>query len=181
MARDAKPSEIDLKRDDFSTPKQEKAAKRLIEHWDSNCQFKQLAEEEYPGEDEPSDSLYRKVYNEYFGPTGDRRTFEAIREQYGSVSNYLEERKKGNVDLEFDDDEKRELTDRELSLVQEGYKMARDQLEDQMDRQLDREYERGFENALNMVDKFGVDAVREMYEKDDEEESEEMSLPFQRE
>jgi hypothetical protein len=177
MARDAKPSEIELKRDDFSTPKQEKAAERLIEHWDSNCEFKQLAEEEYPGDDEPSDSLYRKVYNEYFGPTGDRRTFDAIREQYGSVANYLEERKKGNVDLQFDDD-RRELTDRELSLVQEGYKMARDQLEEQSDRQFDKGYEKGWTNALDMAERFGVDKVREMEDESLEEDSEQINLPF---
>lgn len=179
MARDAKPSEIELKRDDFSTDKQEFAAEKLLEHWDSNTEFKELAEVMYP--EGPSDSLYRKVYSEYFGPVGDRRTFEAIREQYGSVAEYLEERKKGNVDLEFDDDDRRELTDRELSLVQEGYKMARDQLEEQSDRQFDKGYEKGWNNALDMAERFGVDKVREMEEDSIEEDSEQIDFPFQRE
>ncbi len=176
MPRDAKPSEIELKYDDFSTTKQEFAAEKLLEHWDSNCEFKELAEELYP--DGPSGSLYRKVYNEYFGPVGDRRTFEEIRAQYGSVSNYLEERKQGNVDLEFEDSEKTELTDRELSLMQEGYKMAREQLEEQADKQFDKGYEKGWSNALDMAERFGVETVREMGEDDEEALEEDVTLPF---
>jgi len=99
MSRDSKPSEIELKRDDFTTDKQAFCAEKLQEHWDSNCEFKELAEEMYP--DGPSDSLYRKVYEEYFGVPGDRRTIEELKAQFGSMSDYLTERKNGNVDLQY--------------------------------------------------------------------------------
>jgi len=142
MPRDAKPSEIELKRDDFSTEKQEIAAERLQEHWDSNCEFKELAEELYPGEGEPSASLYRKVYNEYFGPVGDRRTFEEIRAQFESVGNYLEERKKGNVDLEFGEPENDESDIEEIR--REAYRSGYD---DGFENGYDKGHESGFEKG----------------------------------
>jgi len=172
MPRDAKPSEIELKRDDFSTPKQEIAAERLQKHWDSNCEFKKLAEELYPEEteedDEPSASLYQKVYQEYFGVPGDRRTIEQLKAQYGSMSNYLEERKQGNVDLEFVEDKKTQLTDRELNLMQEGYKLARKELESE----LDREFDKGWDRALDMAEKVGLDEVPRMKDEESDEELE---------
>jgi len=170
MARDTKPSEIELKRDDFSTPEQELCAERLQEHWNSNLTYKELEEQLYP--DGPSQSLYRKVYNEYFGMPGDRRTFEQIRSEFGSVTNYLEERNAGNIQLEFEEDT--ELTKRELSLVQEGYKMAREELEDE----LDDEFDKGWDRALEMAEKMGVDVSQvPRMRGEDEEEPEEFSFP----
>jgi len=125
MPRDAKPTEIELKRDDFSTDKQEFAAEKLQEHWDSNTEFKELAEELYPNG--PSDSLYRKVYSEYFGMPGDRRTFEQIRSEFGSVSDYLEKRNAGEVDLDFSTDDKQDQSmineeEKQLEAWKQGYR-----------------------------------------------------------
>jgi len=113
MAKDTKPDEIELKRDNFNTKKQQLAAERLQDHWPAN--FKDLGEQ-FDSDDDPSSSLYRKVYNEYFGVPSDDRTIEELRAQYGSMTNYLEQRKHGNINLDT-----KELTERELELFKEGY------------------------------------------------------------
>lgn len=113
MARDAKPDEIELKKRNFSTDKQELAADRLLEHWDGNITYKDL-EAQYG---DISASLYRKVFDEYFGMPGDDRTIEELRAQFGSIKQYLEQRKYGNIELD-----KTELTESELTLYKEGFK-----------------------------------------------------------
>lgn len=167
MARDTKPSEIELKRDDFSTDKQALAAERLQEHWNSNLTFKELEEEKYPGDDEPSQSLYRKVFNEYFGPVGDRRTFEQVRAEFDTISDYIEERNAGNIELDFGRNEN-ELTEREFEILQEGFKKGMRYAEE-------HEYNKGWDRALDMVERVGVENVPRMCEDNDQDEE----IPFQ--
>lgn len=123
MAKDSKLPHIELKvpREQISTEQRKLCADRLIEHWGEVDTFKEFTEL-YPPDEEsdegvsnPSASLYRDVYNEYFGPRDDSRTVEELRAQYGSITNYIEARKHGNVDLDTN-----ELTDAELEMYKEG-------------------------------------------------------------
>lgn len=123
MAKDSKLPHIECKvsRDQISTDQRKLCADRLKAHWGEVDTFKEFTEL-YPPDEEseegvsnPSASLYRDVYNEYFGPVDDSRTVEELRAQYGSITEYIEARKHGNVDLDTN-----ELTDSELEKYKEG-------------------------------------------------------------
>ena len=123
MAKDSKLPEIEIKRQDFRTDEQREAAENMLETWNEEgpTSFSELADRfGY------SDSMYSKIMNRHMGPVDHDITVEEIRARYGSVTEYLEERKKDTIDTDT-----RELSERELDLFKEGYREGyRDGLED---------------------------------------------------
>lgn len=113
MAKDAKLPEIELKRTDFNTPDQEEIAKILLQEWESGPAAYTDLSNTYPY----SDSVFGNVMDRYMGPPDHDITVEEIRARYGSISNYLDARKRDDVDTDT-----RELSQRELDLFKEGYR-----------------------------------------------------------
>lgn len=113
MARDSKLREIELKRQ-VNTEMQQQAADRLLREWEQNGpqEFNDL-EDKYG---DISARQYGKVMDQFMGPPDHDITVEEIRERYGSVTDYLQQRKRDNIDLNT-----REMSEREFALWKEGY------------------------------------------------------------
>lgn len=135
MGKDTKLTHIELKVpfEEISTSKRKLAAERIQEHWPEIDDFQAYAEE-YPqgeeadnGVENPSGSLYRDVYAEYFGPVDDERTVLEIRREFNSVTDYIEAKEHG-LDSESSDPEA------DFEKIQEAYRKGyRDAVEDLKD------------------------------------------------
>lgn len=89
MPRDRKPGTIREASTDYRTEALRDAGKELLEKWDEDMTFQQMA-----ADGEWSARHYSNAFYENMGPTDDEqgRTFEQIKEQYGTLTKYYEKR-----------------------------------------------------------------------------------------
>lgn len=121
MARDATPVQIELVNDNFSNENHRDIAAILEEEWDAQTTFTDLGDRY-----DHDRATFQKVYKRYFGVPEDifndgihdDRTIEELREEFGSYKEYRERRKKGLIDMEPGKD----VTEKEMELIQEGYR-----------------------------------------------------------
>lgn len=90
MGRDRYPKDPDRVRivnDNFNTEAQEEAAKELLEHWPMGPTA--LADDDGPGQ--YSSNHYQKIRKDHLGPVEVDKTFGDLREEYGSVGDWLDQ------------------------------------------------------------------------------------------
>lgn len=145
MPKDSKLPAVEIKKWNFSNEKKEKMAHEIVETWEEEGPTSYTELEEKYGA--ASDSHYGNVMDEHLGPKDHDITVEEIRAQYGSVSDYLELRKQGEIETDT-----QELTDRELDDMQEYYAKGRDD-------GVVRGYDMGWDQALEIAEKVGVENV----------------------
>jgi len=131
MPKDAKPQRIELKRDDFNTELQRDVADILQERWPMD--FTEF-EDEYEGHEYfvnkydggPSSSTFQKVYRQYFGvvddPERDDRTIEEIREEYGTMKQFLDLRDRELLLSQRDSAQDSGVTKEDLGIYRKGFK-----------------------------------------------------------
>lgn len=121
MAKDATPNRIRLVNDNFANDNHRHIAEILDDEWDASTTFTELGEEY-----DAHRATFQKVYNRYFAPAeedfGDGieedRPIEDLKEEFGSYSEYRTARERGEIDKE----PKPGVTEREMELIQEGYR-----------------------------------------------------------
>lgn len=151
MPKDAKLPEIEIKRRDFNKDKQRQMAEEMIETWEKEgpTSYKNL-EERYGT---ASASHYGNVMDRYLGPKDHDITVGDIRAEYDSVSNYLQKRKRGDIETDMN-----EFTDREMGLIQEFYAKGEDD-------GFDRGFDKGWDMALELAQRIGIETLLEKEEE----------------
>jgi len=163
MPKDATPNRLVIVNHNFSKSKHKQLAQILEEQWDASSTFKEMGEEyEY------SASSFQNVYDRHMGVAEsqfndgihDERTAGQLKEEYSSMKNYLDSRRKGEIELSSENDTEDDVAEQVRN--SDKFQTWREGYEEGHEQGIETGEKIGWNRALKIAKKVGLENVEPM-------------------